>query len=109
MKKVDIWKQHFKDYKGSGLSTAAWCAAKGIKVGTFHYWRHKLNALDNPVIDTSVTFVEVPFPQDLDMEDTKETNCNSITIHWNQCSISVTTLEQANLAAGFISQLQKLC
>jgi transposase-like protein len=36
--KREVWRQRVIEYRASGQSSAAWCAAQGIKPHLLHYW-----------------------------------------------------------------------
>ncbi len=107
MKKIELWKQRLEEHKESGLSISAWCVQQGLKAPTFHYWSRKLTE-DIDMNHDEVTFVELPTFDEVDSINIPEDTV-SIDVVWNQCNITITSIEQAKLAAGFIYQLQKLC
>lgn len=53
--KHDFWKQHIREWKGSGLSQAGYCRKKNISLKCFIYWKRKLIKAE-----LSTSLVEVP-------------------------------------------------
>jgi len=40
--KEELWTRRMAEWEGSGTSRRQWCAANGLSVYTFDYWRHRL-------------------------------------------------------------------
>jgi len=43
--KAALWLQRMAAFEASGQPRRAWCAAQGLNVNTFGYWRHRLSEL----------------------------------------------------------------
>lgn len=43
--KAALWLQRMAAFEASGQRRRAWCAAQGLNVNTFGYWRHRLGEL----------------------------------------------------------------
>lgn len=43
--KAQLWLQRMAAFEASGQPRRAWCAAQGVNVNTFGYWRHRLGDL----------------------------------------------------------------
>ncbi len=42
--KERVWTQRMAQWERSGIGRRTWCAANGVKVSTFDYWRRRLRA-----------------------------------------------------------------
>ena len=40
--KAALWLKRMAAFEASGLGRREWCAARGVNVNTFGYWRHRL-------------------------------------------------------------------
>lgn len=49
-----FWKHHIAEFKKSGLTQKAYCAANNLKLKQLQYWKKKLTA------QSSVTLVQIP-------------------------------------------------
>ena len=54
------WREHFKNWKASGLSQADYCRENGISQHSFTYWRTKLGAAPKK---QSSSFIEIRRPE----------------------------------------------
>jgi len=52
--KKAFWKQHFRNWKSSGVTIAEYCRQAGLPKSSFGYWRTKLRRINTPA-----GFVEV--------------------------------------------------
>ena len=43
--KAALWSTRMAAFEASGQPRRAWCAAQGLNVNTFGYWRHRLGEL----------------------------------------------------------------
>lgn len=43
--KAALWLERMAAFEASGQPRRAWCAAQGVNVNTFGYWRHRLGEL----------------------------------------------------------------
>ena len=43
--KAALWSKRIAAFEASGQRRGAWCAAQGLNVNTFGYWRHRLGEL----------------------------------------------------------------
>lgn len=43
--KAALWLERMAAFEASGQPRRAWCAAQGVNVNTFGYWRHRLGDL----------------------------------------------------------------
>ena len=107
--KLALWKALFKEHEESGLSLTAFCERKQVKRPTYHYWKARLKEESKkndpsvkPVAQT-VAFVEVP---DVTATRNKEI---SLQLEWKELKLSITSTEQATLAAWLIKEIQTLC
>lgn len=44
--KAALWLERMAAFEASGQPRRAWCAAQGVNVNTFGYWRHRLGELE---------------------------------------------------------------
>lgn len=107
--KLAHWKVLFKEHEESGLSLTEFCERKQVKRPTYHYWKTRLKEADKPSSKTvkpftqEVTFVKVP--------DTTTNCCKglSLQLEWNELKLSISTTEEAILAAKLIKELRLIC
>lgn len=107
--KITYWQQLFKEYDESELSLSEFCKKKQVKRPTYHYWRKRIieaNQERNDVIKSSpqeMAFVKVP---DI---TTANHQVASLPIEWNELKFSITSAEEAILAATLIKELRSIC
>lgn len=51
------WRERIRDYRDSGLTMRAWCAARGFTFNQLKYWLRKLSS--EPQNQTTTTWVTV--------------------------------------------------
>lgn len=107
--KIAHWKLLFKEHEESGLSLTEFCAKKQVKRLTYHYWKKRLlesEQLKNVEVKTSpqeIAFVKVP---DITSADHQPT---SLQIDWNELKFSISSAQEAMLAAKLIKELRSIC
>ena len=53
--KRQFWQQHIEEWRGSGISQAAYCRHHDLKPHQFTYWKNRLSESD-----AGVSFVQLP-------------------------------------------------
>ena len=53
------WQQLLDEQASSGLTQAAFCAANGVSVASFHQWKRKLTKHDSASVQASTPWVEL--------------------------------------------------
>jgi len=107
--KITYWKQLLKEHEESGLSLSEFCTKKQIKRPTYHYWRKRIiksNQVSMDVVKSSsqeISFVKVP---DITSEAHQPA---SLQIEWNELKFSISSAQEAILAAKLINELRSIC
>jgi hypothetical protein len=57
--KERAWTQRMAQWERSGISRRAWCAANGVTISTFDYWRRRLRARRSTKASPRQRFVPV--------------------------------------------------
>lgn len=104
-KSLELWKHRITDRKTSGLNVTDWCKKNNLTKHAYYYWlrRIEVNTQDS---DTSMPiFAEIETTYITQRKNVK----SDLRITWKDVNLTITDSDTANLAAEFISQLQKLC
>ena len=100
---ISLWQERIADKKASGLKLKEWCERNQLTTHAYYYWKRKISALNCDSSDVPL-FVEIT----TDTVAKQEATSNIMLIEWKGLSIQVTDIHSVNLAAEFLTKMQKL-
>lgn len=106
--KIEHWKKLIASQKASGLTIIAWCQKHNSTETAYHYWRRQINKYNAGSDDSEILFAEVIAPQS-NHAQVPISSDTSLHLKWKDLSISITTEEEARLAAALLKPLLALC
>lgn len=103
---LELWKKRIDNRKSSGLNVNDWCEKNNLTKHAYYYWKKRieLSSQGETDINTTPVFAELK-PSPKFIGETQET----LQVSWNHLNFSISNTKTAELAAEFITQLQKRC
>ena len=101
----ELWQARIAEYRASGQSGKAWCAANQIKEHQFWYWIRKFSHHDSPR-KSSPAFIPIEIQ---DSDNTNPSADNSLVVRIGQATIEVKPGFDSGLLRSVVQALTILC
>lgn len=105
---LELWEKRMEDIKESGMSVKEWCHQNHFTIHAYHYWRKRIKA------NRQENYLPAPLFAEVAAEVSKDISQNSnemtgLLVSFKDLQISISSEEDAILAAVLISQLLGRC